>query len=502
MNRHIDPSLYSREEDEILAQLAKENGVSSTQTVEEIAPAPVKKSTVDPGLSADLARDLDNVTQEPAVKEVKEVATEHHHSGEYHHSSEHHHSGEHRHDSGEHRHHSGEHRHHSGEHRHHSGEHRHHSSGSHHSHHSHSSSHHSHKSNTSSKNMKEKEEKKKKKKLPIILRILFALIAIILIIAIITGCTFIFLSRSGKQDIAPPAATDADYVETIEYDGKTYAFDSDVVTFAFMGIDQRELQTSDKTSVVGRADSDIVVALDTADGTLSVIAIPRDTMVDVDMYNDEGVFLNAKNMQLCLAYAVGDGGAQSCTNVTTSMSRILYGVPIEKYFALDLNGIAPLNDAIGGVTVTSLYDFTDFGVNLGVGDTIKLKGKMAETYVRSRGHNNLDASLNRTDRQVQYIKAYAKQLLPAVLEDFGVVTELYNTASKYSQTNITLNNVTYMASVVLSKGVTDFKTYTLQGEMTATPVNEYDGEVYAEFHPYEDKLMDIVLEVFYDEVQQ
>ncbi len=347
---------------------------------------------------------------------------------------------------------------------------------------------------------KDTEEKKKKKKLPIILRIIFALVAIILIIAIITGGTFIFLTRSGKQDITPSTATDAEYVETIEYDGKTYAYDDDVVTFAFMGIDQRELQTSDETSVVGRADSDIVVALDTADGTMSVIAIPRDTMVDVDMYNNEGVFLNAENMQLCLAYAVGDGGEQSCKNVTTSMSRILYGVPIEKYFALDLNGIAPLNDAIGGVTVKSLYDFTDFGVDIGVGETVKLKGKLAETYVRSRGHNNLNASLNRTDRQVQYIKAYAQQLLPAVLNDFGVVTELYNTASQYSQTNITLNNVTYMASVLLSKGVTDFNTYTLQGEMTATPA-QYDGEVFAEFHPYEDKLMDVVLEVFYDEVQ-
>lgn len=349
--------------------------------------------------------------------------------------------------------------------------------------------------------MKNKEEeKKKKKKLPIFLRILFAFIAIILIIAIITGGTFIFLTRSGKQDITPSNSIDAEYVETIEYNGKTYAYDNDVVTFAFMGIDQRELQTSDKTSVVGRADTDIVVALDTADGTLSVIAIPRDTMVDVDLYNDEGVFLSAENMQICLAYAAGDGGEQSCKNVTTSMSRILYGVPIEKYFALDLNGIAPLNDAIGGVTVKSLYDFTDFGVDIGVGETVKLKGSLAETYVRARGQNNITASLNRTDRQVQYIKAYAQQLLPAVLNDFNVVSELYNTASEYSQTNITLNNATYMASVLLTKGVTDFNSYTLQGEMTSTPA-KHDGEVFAEFRPYEDKLMEVVLEVFYDEVQ-
>lgn len=481
MNKHIDPNLNNREDDEILAELAKEGNGNAID--EEIVVAPVKQTMVDPSLNADIARDLD----EKPVEEDKPQQSEHHHhhhSGEHHHHSSSHHSGEHHHHSGSH--HSGEHHHHSSEHRHHS------SSSHHHSHHSHSSS---------SKSMKKEEEKKKKKKLPIILRILFAFIAIILIIAIITGGTFFFLTRSGKQDITPSASADAQYEETIEYNGVTYAYNSDVVTFAFMGIDQRDLLTTEETSVVGRADADIVVALDTSDGTVSVIAIPRDTMVDVDIYNENGVFLNSQNMQLCLAYSVGDGSEQSCRNVTTSMSRILYGVPIEKYFALDLDGIAPLNDAIGGVTVTSLYDFKDFGVAIGVGETVTLKGDLAETYVRSRGHNNLDASLNRTNRQVQYIKAYTQQLLPAVLNDFSVVTQLYNTASEYSQTNITLNNATYIASVLLSNGITDFKTYTLQGEMTASTIQDYPDSVYAEFRPYEDKLMETVLEVFYEEVK-
>lgn len=80
-------------------------------------------------------------------------------------------------------------------------------------------------------------------------------------------------------------------------------------------------------------------------------------MVDIDLYTVGGEFVRTENMQLCLAYAYGDGGTSSCENVTTAISRILANVPVEKYFALDLSGIAPLNDAVGGVTVTSLYDF-------------------------------------------------------------------------------------------------------------------------------------------------
>lgn len=53
-------------------------------------------------------------------------------------------------------------------------------------------------------------------------------------------------------------------------------------------------------------------------------------------------------MELCIAYAYGDGFGTSCKNVTKSISRILYNVPIDKYFALDLNGSSPLTTLLAG----------------------------------------------------------------------------------------------------------------------------------------------------------
>jgi anionic cell wall polymer biosynthesis LytR-Cps2A-Psr (LCP) family protein len=223
-------------------------------------------------------------------------------------------------------------------------------------------------------------------------------------------------------------------------------------------------------------------------------------LTDVDVYSN-GQWVGTKQMQLCLAYAYGDGSSLSCENSVTSISRVLYNVPIEKYFALDLDGIAPLNDAIGGVTVNSLYDFPDYGIK--TGDEITIKGDMAEAYVRTRDINgNLNASLDRTKRQMQYIKAYSSQLLPAVMKDFSVVSSLYNTASKYSQTNLTVNNATYLASLMLSKGTTDFDTYSLEGEMIEQDASDSDfpDAVYAQFVPDEDSLMQTVLDVFYNQV--
>jgi LCP family protein required for cell wall assembly len=470
MKKPIDPNLNNLDNDDILLSLSE------------------SKNTKKPGeLEFAEGAEPDSPKAEPNyhVQNKDEISSagEHHHSssGEHHHSSsgEHHHSssGEHHHSSsGEHHHSSSGERHHSS-----SGERHHSSSGEHH--HSSSSSHHS----------------KQKKKLPLAARIAIGVVVVILVIVLALVLTFFILQAKGHEDVMPTVTEDVSYEETIEYNGHTYEYNEDVFAVAFLGIDQRDLETSDETDFVGAADADIVVAVDTKTGKSNVIAIPRDTMVDIDMWSESGIFLRTQEAQLCLAYSYGDGAEKSCQNSINAISRILYNVPIEKYFALDLDGIAPLNDAIGGVTIdSSLYEFEDMGIS--IGDTVTLKGDMAESYVRTRDMDYLEASLNRTDRQVQYVKAYAQQLVPAVMKNFSVVSTLYSTASSYSQTNLTLSNATYIASLMLSKGVTNFDTYTLTGTMTSSDDEYFEDVVHAEFTPDEDSLMQAVLAAFYTQI--
>ena len=368
-------------------------------------------------------------------------------------------------------------------------------------HHSHHSGHHSH----SHYNEDEEKEKKKKKKgfIAIFFRILLAIIAIILIISLIAGSTFLILQKKGENDIKESnkvITEDNEYNEVVQYNGKNYVYNSNVITFAFLGIDQNKFKNSSSANYVGSADTDIVVAVNTKNGKVDIIAIPRDTMVDIDVYNNDGDFLRSENKQLCLAYRFANGGEKSSQNVTKAMSRIL-GVPIDKYFTLDLSGIGPLNDAIGGVTLESKFDFVhDYGLDIHIGDEIKLEGDMAQMYVRARSSDNVNASLGRTERQIQYIKAYAKRLIPAVKEDFSTISKLYDTAQKYSQTNISIENITYIASILLSKNVTDFNTHTLAGTMQPAPVPMKEEEVYAEYILDENAKQELVLNIFYNEV--
>lgn len=67
-----------------------------------------------------------------------------------------------------------------------------------------------------------------------------------------------------------------------------------------MGIDQDTLKTSDQTDFVGASDADIVFAVDTQSGKASAIAIPRDTMVDVDMYMESGTLIETQKHSFAL----------------------------------------------------------------------------------------------------------------------------------------------------------------------------------------------------------
>lgn len=473
MKKPIDPNLDGFSDEDILLELGKGSSKKSdfdfanpsdADLTETASPKFVVSEKDDANQSAKrtISSDVDAYSKKQESSSVSSVS-----SAESSHEHHHHHS-----DSGSH--HSGSHHHHSGSHHHHSG------SGSHH----HSSSHH--------------HRKKKKNNMPLPAKIAIGFIAVILIIALLIGGTFGYLKYQGQKDIMPTITEDSEYSETIEYNGHHYKYNENVFAIGFVGVDQEELQTSEETDFVGAGDADIVLAIDTNTGKTSAIAIPRDTMVDIDMYSKSGIFLRTEKAQLCLAYAYGDGAEKSCRNSISAMSRVLYNVPIQKYFVLDLDGIAPLNDAIGGVTVNSLYDFKDLGINKG--DTVTLKGDMAESYVRTRDMDDVEASLNRVQRQVQYIKTYSQQLAPAVIRDFGVVSELYNTAKGYSQTNLSLSSVTYIASLMLSKGITTFDTYTISGEMKAAEDPALPDVVHAELYANEDSVMEAVLNTFYTQI--
>ena len=102
---------------------------------------------------------------------------------------------------------------------------------------------------------------------------------------------------------------------------------------------------------------------------------------------------------------------------------------------------------------------------------------------------------------MQYLNAFADKVRGSVTSDFSVITNLYNTASDYCTTDLTVSNVTYLGSLLLQKGITGFQSYTLEGEMKAVDNKEFKDYVYAGFSPDKDSLMQTVLDVFYTRIR-
>ena len=349
-----------------------------------------------------------------------------------------------------------------------------------------------------------KQKAPRKKKGPLIaVLIIFGILVLLLATAV--GAYF-YLNKKGEAQLkknqsiasitAPEEASSEDDGKTIVYNGAKYKYNEDNINILFMGVDRDMQDTGEKViGENGQADVLIWAALDSKTGHLSLINISRDAMVDVNKYNVEDKYLGTDKMQLCLAYSYGDGKEKSCENTLQSVSRLMYGMPVNAYVAIDYSAIAPLNDAIGGVTVNVLEDLTQSDSALKAGETVTLHGEQAQTYVRSRNTEVLDSNNQRMERQKQYIDAFLQQAISQTRKNLTLPVTLYNDVSDYMVTNISASEVTHLATLMIQNGVSGGDILTVPGEVT-------QGDVYAEFNPDDKELYKLILSVFYKEIKQ
>ena len=351
----------------------------------------------------------------------------------------------------------------------------------------------------------EQEPKKKKKCKKIALWILGVILGII--IALIA--TFLILTKIGENQLldysdvtveVPDIAKSEDDGKTVYYNGEKYVLNENITTILGMGIDRTDFTTQDNEEygANGQADSIFLVALDTKTGKTKIIAISRETMVDIDAYSAGGEYLGSRKRQICLAYSYGDGREFSCENVVKAAERVCYGLPINSYFAINFEAIGKANDAVGGITVNSLADLKlPSGIEIKRGEPVTLHGSDTLGYVRYRSQVDVDANVARMDRQVQYLRAFADRMLVLTKKDISTPVRLYNTISDAGDmvTDINIPKVTYLSQkAVLNNSVNDMDILNVKGE---TVLGD-DG--HAEFTPNETEFFEMILSVYYNKV--
>lgn len=283
---------------------------------------------------------------------------------------------------------------------------------------------------------------------------------------------------------------------TIEYEGKTYRRSSYVKAILCMGVDREGPMTETTTHTFGgQADGIFVIAQDTARNTLKVLMIPRDTMTEITLTDLSGNVLGKEMQHLTLAYAYGDGREQSCESMMEAVEELLGGMKLDHYMAADIDVIAMLNDAAGGVTVTiPVEGMEERDPALKKGATVTLMGDQAETFVRYRNRNEHYSAIDRMERQQQYIAGFFQAMQKKSREDSQVVTRMFDQMEDHMVTDMAKDQYLKIAMDALNSGdIASNDFYTLPGQSKAT-------WLYDEYYADEEALMPILLEMFYREV--
>lgn len=225
--------------------------------------------------------------------------------------------------------------------------------------------------------------------------------------------------------------------EMVTVDGVSYRRRQDVTTILLMGIDTEASSASAAGARSGgQADFLRLVVIDDAQKTITQVPIDRDTMMPIAVLDVLGERSGVRTAQICLAHGFGDGHAQSCELTVEAVSNWLYGIPIDYYIAMNLDGIAALNDLLGGVTVMLMEDFSALDASMTAGTTLTLTGEQAEIYVRSRRNIGIGTNEARMARQEQYLSQLADCLSAHMQADEDFLAVLYDGLAPYLTTNI------------------------------------------------------------------
>lgn len=272
----------------------------------------------------------------------------------------------------------------------------------------------------------------------------------------------------------------------VTQDGVVYTAKQEIETYLIMGIDVDGPVVSRPGAYSGgQADAQFLVVLDNEAQTWQLLRLNRDSMVDVPVLDLKGAVIGYEQQQLALAHAYGDGTTRSCQNAADAVSILLGGQSIDGYAALNMDGIAVFNDAIGGVTVTITSDFTAVDPTLVEGETITLKGEQAMEFVRTRKDVDDQTNLARMERQRIYLEAMKPQLMALDQED---VIRVADAVSDYLVTNIGSQTMVDLAEKL--------RDYQELPELVIDGTNTIKDDHVA-YILDEDSLQQVILQLFY-----
>ncbi|WP_327310995.1 LCP family protein [Streptomyces sp. NBC_01243] len=182
------------------------------------------------------------------------------------------------------------------------------------------------------------------------------------------------------------------------------------------------------------ADVQMLLHVSADRSNMSVISMPRDTMLKVPKCtNPETKHVYPASTGLEITNETLERGGPGCTVATWYE---LTGITIDHFMMIDFSGVISMADAIGGVPVcvkSNVYSHTSKGKGSGLKlekGTTKIKGKQALQWLRTRYGFEDGTDLGRTHAQHMYMNSMVRELRKGTkLTDPGKLMDLAEAAT-------------------------------------------------------------------------
>ncbi|WP_420631294.1 LCP family protein [Candidatus Leptofilum sp.] len=265
----------------------------------------------------------------------------------------------------------------------------------------------------------------------------------------------------------------------------------DRVNILLMGIDRRPGE-----AFISRTDTMMLVSLDPATETASILSIPRDLYVLIPGHGRD---------RINTAFVYGSAGNNPVGGAALAMQTVEYnlGVPVNHYVLVDFTAVINGINALGGIDVNvpvAINDPTYPDMNYGFDPLFipaglnHFDGAMALKYARTRHQDN---DFGRAARQQQVILAVRQKA--AALGFTGLVAQagtLYQQVENGIRTDLSLEQMIRLATAANSIDSEDIRNDVLDFDYVSSHRTETGAQVLILEN---DKAAVLIQELFYSE---
>lgn len=259
---------------------------------------------------------------------------------------------------------------------------------------------------------------------------------------------------------------------------RTYISNDDVDTYLIIGTDAGGEDLGEMYS--GElADFLTLLLVDNTTKKFAFIQIDRNSMVDMQVPNEQGEMTGIATQQLCISHWYGKDKDERNANTVAAVETLLGDLEIDNCYTLNMADIGAVNHAIGGVVVDIDTDMTSVDPAFVKGASVLLDDKQAEKFVRTRLGVGDETNKARMARQTQYMQKAYNLVMSQLRENPEYINELYQELQGKIETGESARDFSAMTNQILQYESLGILQFTGQSKVADT---QGDGIEHEEFY--------------------